>query len=92
MEAMDADDFALSQSKTGRPSIARIIKMYAIFSVVKLNGRDVSPKSNEIEYEKFLEQLKTHHIDRLCAEYRVFANEIAEAHDPKSSPSEKPSE
>jgi hypothetical protein len=95
-EAMDADDFSLAQSKTGRPSIQRIFKTYGIFSVVKIkdkhapHGESVSPKSDELEYEKFLNRISSAHADRLGMEYRIFANEIAEEHDPKNSPNDKP--
>lgn len=95
-EAMDADDFSLAQSKTGRPSIQRIFKTYGIFSVVKIkdrhapHGESVSPKSDELEYEKFLNRISSAHADRLGVEYRIFANEIAETHDPKDSRSDKP--
>lgn len=95
-EAMDADDFALAESKTGRPSIQRIWKTYGIFSVVRIkderapNGEDVSPKSNEVEYASLLDRLSSAHVDALGMHYRIWANEIAEAHDPKSSPNDKP--
>jgi hypothetical protein len=93
-EAMDADDFITAEAKGGNPSLARMWKMYGIFSVVKItderspNGENVSPKSDEIEYKLFTDRITSAQADALGMQYRIFASELATRHDPKASPSD----
>jgi len=91
LEAMDVDDLTLAMSKGTVVSNARSVKTYAICSVVELNGKSVSPKSNEIEFKSLCDEIGNVLVGRLALEFREFAGEMESTHDPKSSPSGRPS-
>lgn len=94
-EAMDAEDFAVVESKTGMPSSNRQWKTYGIFSVVKItdkhapNGESVSPKSGKSDYDIFVSRISNNELTALGVHYRMFCAELEKSHDPKDSPSDQ---
>lgn len=66
----------------------RAYKTYAVCSVAEFNGDKQNPVGNEIDFRFILERLTVGELGKLVKAYVEFAGELAEAHDPKDSPSD----
>jgi hypothetical protein len=88
-EAMDADDFALAASPTGRPSQENKIRAYAICAIRKINGEAVEAPQDFDDYEEIRDRLTVDEVGALGRENLAFAAQLAVVDDPKDLPPPK---
>ena len=85
LESLDVDD------RAGDGSSNRAYKTYAVCSIESMNGNPQFPITNDKDFQYILERLSIGELGKLVKAYVEFAVELAEHHDPKSSPETKES-